>query len=50
MDVGELLSFKPTTAPKRPAASDVFKDILEDDDPSELIVSSSHLFANELIL
>ena len=35
MDVSELLSFKPTTAPKRPAASDDFDEMEDADDPSE---------------
>ena len=36
MDVSELLSFKPTTAPKRPAASDDLDEVEEADDPRKL--------------
>jgi hypothetical protein len=37
MDVGELLSFKPPTAPKRPAPTDDHDEVVDEDDPSELI-------------
>ncbi len=36
MDVGELLNFKPATAPKRPAPTqDPEDDVEDEDDPSE---------------
>jgi len=40
MDVGELLSFKPATAPKRPAPTqDPEDDVEDEDDPSKYLAS-----------
>jgi hypothetical protein len=44
MDVGELLSFKPATAPKRPAAVDEH-ELEDEDDPCEISLRISNLFS-----
>ena len=41
MDVGELLSFKPATAPKRPAPVEEHEEPEDDDDPSKIFFSET---------
>ena len=47
MDVGELLSFKPATAPKRPAPTDDHDEVEDEDDPSELIFIWEELYSGK---
>ena len=46
MDVGELLSFRPATAPKRPAPVEEHEEPEDEDDPSNIFPAIFILYFN----